>query len=197
MKKYIIPSTEVQHVTSIGHILDGSASGGAGQGSGQAPRPRGAGKVFFVALMAISLSLLTGCKGKNDPQSIISDQPTPSWTVSAGHDMTSSMSSIINVDLTLTYPKQIKDQVSALSPDDLLAAFAGDQCLGVTSLNNGLFFLFIIGPNADKGTEVTLRYYSAILKNTFIAKDPIIFSNDAQLGTVSAPYTPEFLVEKK
>ena len=70
MKKYIIPSTEVQHVTSIGHILDGS---GGSQETGQAPRPRGAGKVFFVALMAISLSLLTGCKGKNDPQRLARD----------------------------------------------------------------------------------------------------------------------------
>ena len=73
-----------------------------------------------------------------------------------------------------------------------LAAFIGDNCVGVASPKEGLFFLYIAG---TEGT-VTLRYYSAHYKNLFEAKDVFAFKNDDHLGTVAEPFTPTFVVVK-
>jgi hypothetical protein len=70
----------------------------------------------------------------------------------------------------------------------------------VTSPIDGLFYLYIAALNgqSDSGEapQVKLRYYSSILKNTFDAQQTVPFKNDAQLGTVSDPYKPEFRLPK-
>ena len=43
---------------------------------------------------------------------------------------------------------------SARAEEDLLAAFAGETCLGVAEDVNGLYFIYIAGAEGD----VTLRY---------------------------------------
>ena len=151
---------------------------------------------LFIAGLTVLALFFSGCKDKEEVESLISDQPTPTWAVAANYDMTASMSAIVKVDLSLTYPKQITDPEQSIAQNDLLAAFAGDQCVGVTSPVNGLFFLYIVGNAADQ-TELTLQYYSAILKNTFIAKQTLTFKNDAQEGTVNNPIVPEFVVLQK
>ena len=51
-----------------------------------------------------------------------------------------------------------------------------------------------ITPATEAGGEVQLKFYSPDLKRIFVAKETFTFRNDAQLGSVSEPYTPEWKV---
>lgn len=154
-------------------------------------------KSFLFALCSLSvvlLLLLTGCKkdAKQDPETFASDKARPEWKASGEQDMTSSMTAIIQVDLKAQYPSLASDYV--LDANDLLAAFAGEQCISVAQIVDGLFFLYINGSDAVSSTPVTLRYYSTYYKNLFEAKDAFPFQNDDHLGTASKPYIPNWTV---
>ena len=151
-------------------------------------------KVF--ALCSLFLVGLTACKGngKNEPSTLISDKEKPSWTAPVDdYDMSSSMTATVKVDLTINYPKLIKDAERSIGEGDLLAAFAGNKCIGVTTPQEGLFFLYITPP-AEADAVITLHYYSSILKNLFVAEETFTFANDTQLGSYTEPYTPTFVV---
>lgn len=109
------------------------------------------------------------------------------WKVGPDYDYTSSMTSIVRVDLLKQYPDAAKDFV--LTADDIVGAFAADgTCLGsVEPDEDGYFFLYIVGTEGD----VTLRYWSGHYKNLFEA-DPFTFVNDGQQGTYAEPFVPDF-----
>ena len=156
-------------------------------------------KIFTLMVMlttALCTLFMTGCNDP-EPESIISDKSQPTWAPPTDYDLSSSMTAIIKVDLSISYPDQVKDPANAIDAKDLVAAFIGEQCVGVASpQESGLFFLYISGPASDsENPEVTLRYYSAILKNNFVASEKIPYINDKVLGTVAAPYVPTFVME--
>ena len=158
-------------------------------------------KFYTLALCALTLCTFFGCKGKeNKPESIIGTTEKPTWTAPANNDMTSSMTAVVKVDLAAGYTaEQLSAANYQVSEDDIVAAFSGDECLGIAgplSLRDGqgeVFFLYICAPTNDG--KVTLRYYSAALKNIFIS-EPFAFVNDTQLGSVAEPYTPTFIINK-
>lgn len=159
-------------------------------------------KFMTIAICALLL-FAAGCKDNNqpstDPKSIAGNIEKPSWAAPTDYDMTASMTAIVKVDLAKTYPVEVANDKWQITEGDLLAAFSGEKCLGVDTLNadlSGLFFLYISGQNGDNNEDVQLRYYSTTLKNIFVSKELIPFSNDAELGSVSAPYSPEFAVKE-
>ena len=154
-------------------------------------------KSFIFALCSLSMVLLvlfSGCKNKEqDPETFVSDKTRPVWTAPEKSDITSSMTAVVKVDLKAQYPNIAAD--FALNENDLLGAFAGEQCLGVATVQEGYFFLYINSP-AESSSQVTLRYYSAFYKNLFEAKDAFPFKNDDILGTIADPYIPALVVVK-
>lgn len=155
-------------------------------------------------LTILACMLAAGCGSDDElvfpvqpPQeSIIGNMDSPAWALPDGIDMTSSMTAIVSVDLSLTYPSEVAalsgTTVGAWSVTaaDQLAAFDGETCVGVASLVDGLFFLYVTRPS---GTQpLCFRYYSAQLRNVFVAKDVCTFEPDACQGSVSAPLTPPF-----
>lgn len=74
---------------------------------------------------------------------------------------------------------------------DLLAAFAGSECIGVTKPVDNLFYLYITSPSQDN-EDISLRYYSVRLRNVFQADTRFSFVNGARLGSVSEPLKPLF-----
>ena len=159
-------------------------------------------------LCAAVLIFFTACKSnQNEPDNNKTETPTEkpqqteslkgnvsrpaNWNVGDEYDYTSSMTSIVRVDLKKQYPESALDFV--LTADDLLGAFAEDgTCLGsVAPDEDGYFFLYIVGTEGD----VTLRYWSGHYKNLFRA-EPFTFVNDGQQGTYAEPFVPAFEVVK-
>ena len=158
-------------------------------------------KKGFILFISCAMLMLVACDKdkKNKPETITGESSAPAWSSPVDYDMTSSMTAVVRVDLAISY----SEQVAALGKEyitdgDMLAAFSGDVCLGVDTMkqeNNGLFFLFITAPESTDN-NVQLKYYSSVLKNIFIASEPLTFRNDDVLGTVSEPLTPVFVKEK-
>jgi hypothetical protein len=154
-------------------------------------------KLFVNILCLAALLLVASCDKKPDsptPENLSGNVSAPTWTNPTEYDYSSSMTSVIKVDLQSNYPESAKDWV--LSPDDRLAAFMGDECCGVIEPTDGLFFLYITEPEGTTETQVSLRYYSAYFKNLFEAKNVFVFQNDSHQGSITTPLTPTFTVVK-
>ena len=150
-------------------------------------------KNFSTFVLCTLLLLAAGCK-KNDsnsdePATLGANVARPTWTATENYDYPSSMTAVVKIDLAAQYPASAKD--FALQENDLLGAFSSDgECLGVTSCQDGLFFLLISGTEG----AVSLRYYSGYYKNIFVAQDALTFRTDARTGTVAKPFAPVFKV---
>lgn len=152
--------------------------------------------IFFHALIiSLVVSLFAGCHDKPEvPDIPIGNVSTPDWNVSPDYDYSSSMTVIAQVDLTTTY--------TALTPNnwqvdtaDLLAAFSGEECIGVTkpTKHDGkyLFFLYITSPSQGN-EDISLRYYSVRLRNIFQASTGLHFQNGDRQGSVANSLKPLF-----
>ena len=153
---------------------------------------------FFLGVL---VALCVSCKnGQNDPDApaeygpIEGNLPTPEWTAVADYDMTSSMVAIVKVENLNN--RVMYDQI-ATDKEALLAAFAGEECLGVAQPDSvtGYFFLYICSPS--KEDTIRLKYYSAMYKNIFVDKNEFLFGNDALKGTLKDPYLPSFWAVKR
>lgn len=155
--------------------------------------------IIIATLMAL---LLTGCaKEREHADSIVydtaperhipaADIPTPLWATDTNYDYSNSMTAIVAVDLMQTYPDLTPDDWQ-VDKGDLVGAFDGRGCIGVSRPSEGLFFLYITSP-APADAEIRLQYYSARLRNIFQADAPLHFENGARLGSVTDPLTPAF-----
>ena len=140
-----------------------------------------------LLLLSILLLSVAGCKkGVNEPQTIHGNQPRPSWVVTDESNLQSSVTATIKV--TTLNGQAIDDTM--VGANDLLAAFIGEECVGIAEYKDGLFYLYL---SAEEGT-VTLRYYSAYYTNLFEVKDAFVYRNNASIGTVSEPYCPQWVV---
>ena len=140
---------------------------------------------LFVALfvcMLCAVCSLTGCQNQEQPVNPYITPGTtenPNWVLTVENDMSASMTAIAKVSFT--------------EKQGTLAAFMGDACCGVADYIDGLYWLYIT-PATEAGGEVQLKFYSPDLKRIFVAKETFTFRNDAQLGSVSEPYMPEWKV---
>lgn len=140
-----------------------------------------------LLLLSILLLSVAGCKKDvNEPQTIHGNQPRPSWVVTDESNLQSSVTATIKV--TTLNGQAIDDTM--VGADDLLAAFIGEECVGIAEYKDGLFYLYL---SAEEGI-VTLRYYSAYYTNLFEVKDAFVYRNNASIGTVSEPYCPQWVV---
>ena len=88
-------------------------------------------------------------------------------------------------------------RVSFTDRPGTLAAFIGNDCCGIAEYKEdlGLYWLYISPMTNDQSSssEVQLRFYSPYLKRIFYASETIPFSNGLHLGSVSVPYSPEWI----
>ena len=152
------------------------------------------------AICVVFSMLFVSCNKEPEKQpveSIAGNVETPSWAKPSEYDMSVSMTGIVKVDLALSF-NQAQLLVSNYQPStgDMVAAFSGSDCIGVGELKDGLYYLYMSGKTDQSIDQVTLRYYSATVKNIFVATETFAFVNDGQIGTYSEPYAPKFAVEK-
>ncbi len=151
-----------------------------------------------ILIIACALLCLVGCKDKKDePNSLIGNIEKPDWEAITDYDLTSSMTAVIQVDLSLSFAEeQLQAANYQPSEDDMLAVFADNKCLGVGTKKGAVWYVYIASPIDKTPSTVTLRYYSATLKNIFIGEELIPYKNDTQWGTTDAPHTPTFIIDK-
>lgn len=146
-----------------------------------------------IGLTVLCTVLLAGCKDK--PGALIGGIEKPVWTATTDYDLSSSMTAVVRVDLFGSFTdEELSAAKYAPSANDELAAFAGTTCLGVGTWNEtyDAYWLYITAPTDDE--ELVLRYYSAALKQIFVATTTLPYHNDTQVGTAAAPYTPQWIV---
>ena len=153
--------------------------------------------IYLIALLILAV----GCKQKNQPQSIMGNKNEPAWTTISEYDMSNTMTMIVRVDLSKSYPEQVKAYLAS-NPngkinhsDDILAAFSGDQCVGYAQPGqDGLFYLFVAMPAQESHAKIQLKYYSVVLRNIFIASEQYLFTSDQRWGSADEPIVPTLLV---
>jgi len=133
---------------------------------------------YQLSILLAVLLLTAGCE-KPDPFTTQGKVENPNWEVTVENDMTASMTAIVKVSFS--------------ENEGVLAAFMGNECCGIAEYIDGLYWLYI--SPAEGSENVQLRFYSPELKRIFEAKQTFPFQNDTQLGTVSEPYTPEWVVK--
>ncbi len=115
----------------------------------------------------------------------------PSWQPYDTSDLEGSMT------ITGKLPSSLQ---STADTADLIGAFSGDKCWGVTKIQmidgQPYFFLYINRPRiayyADEETNLTLRYYCTGTRFIYVLKDAVVFSVDGHIGTIKEPYVPLF-----
>ena len=148
---------------------------------------------LVLCLLAALTLVVSGCKKDKEaePETFDGNVAAPTWTAPSKYDYNSTMTAVIKVDLKAQYPTIAANWKS--SENDLLAAFAGDQLVGLgNQIEAGLYNLMIV----DAEGEITLRYYSVYYKNLFEAKDAFPYHKDDRLGTPDNPLVPTFVVVK-
>ncbi len=143
-----------------------------------------------IGITLISVFLFLASCGKEEggnavvpdtvPDPMFGDITDPAWSVSTDYDYTTSMTAVIGVDL------QGRDSLWTIDTADRVAAFVGDECVGLANPSGPLFFLFIVPPQHD-GDDITLRYYSSYYHNIFRSDTVFSFCNGSQQGTVNNP----------
>mgnify|MGYP003293399786 CR=1 FL=1 len=151
-----------------------------------------------ILIIACALLCLVGCKDKkDDPNGLIGQIENPAWEAITDYDLTSSMTAVVQVDLSLSFSEeQLQSVKYQPSSDDMLAVFANNECLGVGKEIDGLWFIYIVS-NSSSPFDMSLQYYSASLKNIFIANELVPYKNDTKLGSIETPYRPIFLPKEK
>lgn len=126
------------------------------------------------------------CKSRTEPDR---QYDKPAWTVADTTDLESTMT------VTGMLPDALAGQADST---DLVAAFSGDVCWGVTNLQmidgRPYFFLFVIRPRSASVTDesLTLRYYATKTRLIYAERNAFDFTTDGTIGTVESPFTPAF-----
>lgn len=145
--------------------------------------------LFFATTIAFGV-IISACKPTNQPDM---QHDRPAWAAVDTTDLESTMT------ITGVLPTTL---ASTADSTDMVAAFAGNDCWGVTHIryvnDQAYFFLFVNRPrsNADSFPLLTLRYYSTKTRYIYVEKNVCNFAVDAIEGTVEEPLSPSFATKE-
>lgn len=126
----------------------------------------------LLVLMGMAMSLLVACHKPDEP---IAEKPN--WVAVVNPEFSTSMTMIC-----------VPPTGERATVNDELAAFMDNQCYGVASLQDGIFYLGIPGPEDECPLE--LRYYSATKQSTRTLV--MTYMPNARLGSSDVPYSLSF-----
>lgn len=161
-------------------------------------RTSGRSGMVLLALAMLTFVIFAGCKKESlstidetdNPQLPLGNMDAPSWCVDTNYDYNVSMTAVVKVDLTQTYPQTAGHW--QVDPADRVAAFCEGECVGVAMPTGDLFFLFVIPPQSGGDGPVSLRYYSAKMRNVFYGNLSFPFLGGDRQGSISDPLQPLF-----
>ena len=157
-------------------------------------------KIRTLIFGLAALCLLASC-GKEEGSNVVLPDPMfgditdPAWTVDSNYDYSSSMTAVVEVTLLRADSMPVSADVWSIDTADRLAAFVGDECIGLAPPDDGgRFFLFIHAPSQSYA-QVSLQYYSRRLRNIFRTSTTFPFVNGSQQGTAAEPLLVQFRVD--
>jgi hypothetical protein len=77
--------------------------------------------------------------------------------------------------------------------DDVVAAFINGECRGVSTQQNGLFYI-IVSAAADEVANIDLKYYNVSNKYMYQVAEQIPFEINKRIGTTDDPFIPTFII---
>lgn len=134
-------------------------------------------KYTGIALLASAACLLTtACSEKDETFTTF---PAPTWSVNPA-EYSVNMTAVVQLPSFL---------IQHAHPEDQLAAFTGETCLGKgEAISEGLFFVTIHG-TADAEPPVHFKYYSAKTRYLYATGELFAFEADRVFGVVDDPET--------
>lgn len=138
------------------------------------------GGLAFVVLLCLA-SIQVSCN--KEPE--YNTYENPHWTVVPLDGLSESCTIVLDLPSNL---KAYQDTVS-----DVVGAFIGEECRGVSTQQDGLFYIMVSGSSSENG-NIELRYYNARNKYLYQAEERIPFVIDQRIGTTDAPYVPSFSI---
>lgn len=143
-----------------------------------------------MIIACAALFFLASCGGEEggaNPYPIQGNIDDPAWVVDSDYDYSNSMTAVIEVGLLMADSMPVPSDIWTTDAADRLAAFVGDECVGVAQCDDmGRFFLFIHAPSQPYG-QISLRYFSHKLHNIFNTDTSFPFVNGNQQGTAAEP----------
>ena len=151
--------------------------------------------LFIISSLHLFIisSFLVSCSSDDDPQvdpitpPATTDERPTDWITITDYLPYTSM-------IIYLHGEGLPDGVSTFASDDLLAAFADGDCVGVASPTdeNKSFELEVLKKTTDENKsdlKIILKYYSAQAKKIFQSQE-FAYQNDGILGSLTESYKP-------
>lgn len=131
-------------------------------------------KIIFFFAAVLGLLVFNGCK---DDEEVFPTFEQPGWKAEQSPDFTASMIAIVQLPENLAAYYQSGDEV---------AAFIGDECRGVGTYGDGVFYM-LVKSKSDEQRMVTFKYYSSRNKYMYATAGNVRFEVDGVYGTADNP----------
>lgn len=136
-------------------------------------------KLSFLAIM-VSMLFFASC----EKEPVYNTYEDPHWAVQSYEGLSESCTIVMQLPDNLL-PFQ--------SEDDVVGAFINDECRGVSTQQNGLFYIIVSG-SADEVANISLKYYNTPLKYLYQVNEEIPFEVNARIGSTDEPFVPTFSI---
>lgn len=136
-------------------------------------------KLSFLAIM-VSMLFFASC----EKEPVYNTYEDPHWAVQSYEGLSESCTIVMQLPDNLL-PFQ--------SEDDVVGAFINGECRGVSTQQNGLFYIIVSG-SADEVANISLKYYNTPLKYLYQVNEEIPFEVNARIGSTDEPFVPTFSI---
>jgi hypothetical protein len=137
----------------------------------------------LILLISFICLLTNACKEEEETFPTFSAPTT--WNVNLA-EYSVSMTAVVKLPDNL---------IQYAQPEDQLAAFAGEKCLGKGEISEGLYFVTIHG-TTDSEPSIHFQYYSARNKYLYTTDELFTFETDKVFGVVDEPEILPFTIVK-
>lgn len=133
-------------------------------------------------LITVILLFLTFSSCEKEP--VYNLYENPHWNITSYEGLSESCTIVMDLPANL---KPYQDS------SDMVGAFIGDECRGVSTQQDGLFYIMVIGAS-DEADNITLKYWSARNKYMYKINEVIPFEINKTLGSTDEPFIPTFSI---
>lgn len=137
----------------------------------------------MLLIVGLSMFCMESCKDEET----FTTFPQPGWSAEFNKNYNASMTAVVSLPDNLVAYTNEKDEI---------AAFVGNECRGVGTAIDGLYYVLIKG-TPDEQVKVTFLYYSAANQYMYKTAIDFDFEADGTYGTVDEPkILPLIVVEE-